>query len=646
MNGDIPEFKRRYGYLVGLVCVVFAVLVGRLWQVQMIQGEQYSQQSEENFVQTVRIASVRGLILDRKRRPMVNNRPSYSAYITPRFATEASVERLNQEISLSPEVGERLRRRLEQAKGVKRLRPLLVQRDISRDQLARLETHKGELAGVSVVARAHRNYIHGNLLAHLLGYMNEISADELSRAKDKGYNSGDLVGRSGVERMYEAHLRGVPGRERIVVDARGRRKRGPEAEELLGEDRRLEPRPGHSMVLTIDLEVQRLVERALRNYPSAAAVVLEVDTGRILASASKPAFDPNILSGRLSRREAKRLHENPYHPLLDRVVREHYFPGSTYKVIPAIAALEEHLIAPGDKIRCKGWHRLGKRNFRCSHAHKKTNMHGALVQSCNVYFYTLAETVGMDLMAKYARLFGLGAPTGLGLNGEVSGFIPTKAWYARRKQPFRVGFTLNAAIGQGNTKTTPIQIASLYAAIANGGSLYLPQVVERLETSKGKLVQQFTPRLRRKITIAPCTLSIIRKGLWGVVHEEDGTAYETRLSKVMVSGKTGTAQVSRRAKKGKTIWLKDHSWFAAYAPSERPVISVAVIIEHGGRAAKVAAPVAMAIIKGYFKYVDQRKKTDLSAAPPKGYPGQVSTPDAKVPRARDAGQAPDMEESP
>jgi penicillin-binding protein 2 len=481
-----------------------------------------------------------------------------------------------------------------------------VVRDISRDDLGRLETHKSELDGVSIVARAHRNYLHNNLAAHVLGYLNEVTAEELERDKGSIYQPGDLIGRFGVERMYEDQLRGVPGKVKVVVDAKGRRKSAAEMDELLEGERRIEPQPGHNLILTIDIEVQRLVERALRRYASAAAVVLEVNTGRVLASASKPSFDPNSLTGRISREEYKRLMEDPYRPLLDKVYREHYFPGSTYKVIPAITALSEGLVDPEERVECIGWHSFGRRTFRCSHAHDKTDIEKAIVESCNVYFYTLAERVGMDRMAHYAHLFGLGAPTGLGLNGEVSGFIPTKAWYARRKQPFRIGFTLNAAIGQGNTKATPIQIANLYATIANGGTLYLPQIVERIETNEKTTVLTFRPRVRRRIKIDPETLALIRRSLKGVVNNEGGTAYDARLEGISVSGKTGTAQVSRRIKKGKTIWLADHSWFAAYAPSERPVIAVAVLVEHGGRAARVAAPVAMEIIRGYFRYVAPR----------------------------------------
>ena len=610
MRGEIPEFRKRYRYLVTAVCITFAILVGRLWQVQIMKGSYYAQKCEDNFVQEIRIPSVRGLIMDRKRRILGTNRPRYSVYLTPRFATAAGVERLIQELALEPERSERLVNRIKKIKGRRRFNPVLVHQDISRDYLARLETHIKELPGVHIVARAHREYLQANLASHVLGYMNEVSPRDLKRKSGKRYHPGELIGRFGVERMYEMRLRGEPGRELIVVDARGHRKRGEEVKDLLGSNRRLEPEPGQNLVLTIDTEVQRLVERSLSRFKAAAAVVMEVDTGRILASASKPDFNPNILSGSLTRTDARRLLDDPLKPHLDRVFRENYFPGSTYKVVPAIAALELKKVSPVENIVCKKIHPAGRRYPGCTHAHGKISMHPALVESCNIYFYTLAERVGMDNLALYARKLGLGVPTGIGLNGEVGGFIPTKSWYATRKEKFRIGFTLNASIGQGNTKTTPIQMVSLYSALANGGTLYLPQIVEQIETIDGKIIQRFKPRVRARLEVSAATMTIVREALQGVVNESKGTAYETRLKDLIVSGKTGTAQVSRKSLKN------DHSWFAAYAPSERPEIAVVVLIEHGGVAAKVAAPVAMRIIKHYFRYVAPRTASAKGSVKP------------------------------
>ncbi|MCK5795789.1 MAG: penicillin-binding protein 2 [Deltaproteobacteria bacterium] len=602
-HGEIPEFRRRYRYLVVVVVLTFLVLLGRLWHLQIVRGDHYRRHSEDNFVQEQRIPTVRGFVFDRRGRRLISNRPSYDIYVTPRFVTSESLDRLEAELVLDPERAASLRRKIKKVRGRRRYERLLLLRDISRDQLARLETHRSDLNGFSVLAVAHRNYDHGNLAAHVLGYMNEVSSLELRRDKKKTYQPGDLIGRFGVESIYETHLRGIPGIERIVVDAKGLRKSDAVADELLkGLPRRVAPRPGHNLTLTIDLDLQRIVERALRRHPSGAAVVVESSTGRILASASWPSFDPNVLTGRLSPDEHSRLLLDPYRPLLDKVFRENYFPGSTFKVVTALAALGEGVANWDEKITCNRFYRKYRVPKRCSHAHGPTDLSHAIIESCNIYFYTVGERVGLDHIASYARMLGLGASTGLGLNHEVSGFIPTKAWYAKRKKGFRVGYTLNAAIGQGNVKVTPIQLAMLYASLGNGGKLYLPQIVEEISTSRGEAVQRFAPRLRHVIRVNSQDLRRLREALRGVVEDKDGTAYKTRLSDIAVSGKTGTAQVVRRSAKH-SYWRTDHAWFAAYAPSDSPEIAVAVLIEHGGRAARVAAPVAMEIIRGYFHQV-------------------------------------------
>lgn len=610
-HGEIPEFRARYRYLVIVVIFTFLILLGRLWQLQIVRGDYYRKRTADNFVQEVRIPTVRGLIFDRHGNRMVSNRPSYDVYVTPHFVTDRTIERLATGLALDAERADRLRRRIEKIKGKRRFQRILVLRDISRDQLAWFETHSRSIKGFNALAVSHRNYEHGNLAAHLLGYMNEVNTKELRKDKEHQYQPGDLIGRFGVERMYEAHLRGAVGRERIVTDANGIRKNEEIADQLIPEDkRRVEPRPGHNITLTIDLDLQRLVERALRRYPSGAAVVVEVNTGRILAVASRPAFDPNVLTGRLSASEHRRLLNDPHRPLLDKVFRENYFPGSTYKVITAIAGLAEDDMTWDEKIQCKRFYVKYRVPKRCSHAHGMTDLHQAIAASCNIYFYTAAERIGLDTLARYARLFGLGASTGLGLNYEVSGFIPTKEWYEKQKRKFRVGYTLNAAIGQGNVKVTPIQIAMLYATIANGGKLYLPQIVEKITTEKGTVVQQFIPRIRRKIVLKDGIFEKLRHALTAVVEDKEGTAYKAYSNESLsIAGKTGTAQVVKRGKK-KGAQHNDHAWFAAYAPSDKPEIAVVVLIEHGGRAAKVAAPVAMKIVSDYFEQIKSKDKKE------------------------------------
>jgi penicillin-binding protein 2 len=445
--------------------------------------------------------------------------------------------------------------------------------------------------------------------------LNEVSGEEIR--KQKGYRLGDEIGRYGVERRWEVYLRGVPGYERFVVDARGRRKGEKTQRRLLGPltERRVDPRPGYNLVLTLDADLQKSAERALRWHKSGAAVVVEVDTGRILAMASKPSFDPNILSGRLTQEQARALYDNPYHPMLDKALQGSYFPGSTYKVMPAMAALEERLVDTTERIFCKKYHEYGKRSaFRCTHAHGPVDLYRGIVQSCNIYFYHMAERVGMDRMARYARDFGLGSPTGLGLNAEQGGFIPTKAWYNKyMPDGFRIGHTLNSGVGQGNVTVTPLQLAMVYATIANGGKLYLPQIVDRIETADGKAVQTFPPQIRRRVQVSSKTLEIIRRALEGVINNPLGTAYDARIEGVDAAGKTGTAQVTKRgrASRSRKEWRRfmDHAWFASYSPTVDPEIVTVVLVEHGGSAAKVAAPAAMKIIRDYFSHVKPREES-------------------------------------
>ncbi len=607
MGTKQAEFARRFRVLTVVVVAAFVLLAGRLFQLQVVEGATYRRKAENNFLHKVVLRPQRGIIKDAKGRVLVANRPSYNVYIIPRFFTQRAFRKLRALLKLDDERVRSIQKNIVEAQGDKRFFSLLAIRDISRDELALIETNKQDLPGVRVVTESRLVYPYGTLAAHLLGFVNEVSAEEVRRLKD--YRPGDKIGRYGVERRWEHYLRGVPGFERFVVDARGRRRDEATQRRLLGPPslRRKDPIPGYNLRLSIRVEVQKIVERALRPFRSGAAVVVEANTGRILAMASRPAFDPNVLSGRLTAEQARQLYDNPYHPMLDKVVQGAYFPGSTYKVVPAMAALEERLVDPSEIIYCKGYYEYGKHSaFRCTHVHGPVNFHYAVVRSCNVFFYHMAERVGMDRMARYAREFGLGTPTGLGLNSEAAGFIPTKAWYNKHMPGgFRIGHTLNSGIGQGNVLVTPLQLAMLYATIANGGRLYLPQVVLSVEAPDGRIVRSFPPKVRRYVRVSPATLARIRRALEGVVEDPLGTAYDARIPEIRVAGKTGTAQVTKRGARGKgpkDWWhFQDHAWFAAYAPADNPQIVVVVLIEHGGSAGRVAAPVAMQIIRQYFE---------------------------------------------
>ena len=597
---------RRFFWAQLVVASAFAVIAMRLWQLQVLSGELYFKKSADNFVKDLELPATRGRVLDRKGRVLADNRPAYHIAVTPRFFSDEALQTLARLLRLDDEAVDGVRAKLRDKKGaLDRLKPVVVFEDVTRDQMALVESEKLSLPGVQVVAAAHRSYPHGPLASHLLGYMNQITAEELAERREQGYHNGDYVGRAGLERQWESFLRGKDGVERIVVDAKGQRKLDLEAADLtaiLGVDRRIDAVPGHDLVTSLDVDLQEVVERALARHKSAAAAVVEVATGRVLALGSWPEVDPNLLTGRVTRAEMERLMQDPLRPLIDKSLRENYFPGSTFKITSTIAALESHAIDPDERIACHGAIKFGKRWFHCPETHGPLNMHMALAESCDVYYYELGDLLGLDKMAEVARDLGYGQPTGLGLNGEVPGFIPTVEFYNQRGG-FQKGMVLNSAIGQGDIKVTVLQVAMAYAAVANGGQLYIPQLVERIVTPGGKPVQEFAPRLNHALAASPETLRAVRSALYDAVNHPKGTSYAQRVPGLEVAGKTGTAQVhnnrhTRDLEEGDEA--ADHAWFASFAPYKHPEVAVVVLVEHGGFGAKAATPVAMEIYQGYF----------------------------------------------
>jgi penicillin-binding protein 2 len=620
-----PELSRRVVWVAAGAGVAFVLLFIRLWQLQVVRGEEYYRKTTDNFVHDHRIPAVRGLIKDRRGVTLVDNRASFSIYVTPRWFTPAAEERLTAVLGLTPEESERVHAKVEKARARDPHGQVLVLEDVSQDRLALVSQARADLPGVDVHDAPHRHYPFGTLAAHLVGYMNEMGQAEIDTRRGEGadYEDGDYIGRYGIEKAWENYLRGKKGREYYVVDAKNRRKTDAEAAELIEGERYIPPAPGHNVVLTVDVELQRIAERALRNHPAGGVAVVDVHSGKILSLVSKPGFDPNVMTGRLTRAEEQAMLADPYKPFLDKTLRQHYYPGSTYKFVTALAALDDGVIGEEDKLLCKGWHSLGKRSFRCTKTHGLVNMTEAMAQSCNVYFWQLAEKVGMDRLGKIARDFGFGAPTGIGLNGDVPGRVPWKAWY-EKAGGFRIGYTLNTAVGQGDTEVTVLQLALAYAALANGGQVYLPQIVDRVETAEGKVVHEVLPRLRHRVAVSSRALAAVARGLWGTVNDAKGTAHASRLDTIEVAGKTGTAQVRKLQKQpeGKD-WhpYRDHAWFAGYAPAHDPQIAVVVLIEHGGKGGGVAAPVAMEIVRGYFEVVVPGASGQANAAPVVVVPG-------------------------
>ena len=368
--------------------------------------------------------------------------------------------------------------------------------------------------------------------------------------------------------------------------------------------------PGRSVELTIDIELQAIMEEAMADALSGGVVAIDPRDGAILGMYSKPGFNPNAWSGRLSEAEKRMSDNDPFHPMLDKTVQS-WFPASTYKVITAIAGLEEGVVTEETEIDSPGYLDYGNRRFHCwnRHGHGELDLAGALAHSCDVYFYQVGLQLGIDTLAQYAFEFGFGERPGIGFNGEAPGVVPTREWHEEHSPGgFQYGFTVNTSVGQGDTRVSPLQLALAYAALGNGGTLFYPRVVDRIVTAEGDAVFQYPARVRRQLTFTPEHLATVVRGLDMVVNDEEGTAYEQRLPYMDVAGKTGTAQVrsleSVRLRDGQVIhWDRDHAWFVAFAPYENPRFVVAVFLEHGGQGSSAAAPVAMRVIDRYFREV-------------------------------------------
>src|SRR6266545_2950562 len=640
------DFKPRLFWATGVVIVSFLVLIGRLYQLQILRGDEYKEKADDNFVKELRQPADRGQILDRNRRVLVDSRPSYDVTLTPYFCGKTCddvLSRLATMLSLSQDEIERARTQLRNAKKLERFQPFTVKIDVGRDALDQYLANQMDLLGVDVVATPHRNYRYASFGGHLIGYMNEAGPDELTKLNDDvlrtgsgqgAYRLGDYVGRRGLERKFERDLRGIDGKERVPVDAKGRRK--DDADQLIPAALRLErSQPGKNLVLSLDWRLQELAEKT---FPATAGTVLAMDarTGFILALVDRPSPDPNKMSGRINGAELAAIRSDPLQPELFRAVQQHYHPGSTFKALTAIAALEEGVYKPNTTVFCPGHFRMGSHVWRCDKesGHGYVDFEHALGASCDVFFYEAGARLGADAIAKWANTFGLGMPTGFDVAGEVPGVIPDVAWHDRRVPGgYQKGMPVNLAIGQGDVNVTPMQQLVFYGALATG-ILWKPQVVLRVEDADGRVVQEFAPQERGRPQIQRSTREAVMKGLLAAVNEPFGTAFGSRLKDVVMAGKTGTAQVvkmgARRLRASQVSYFeRDHAWFVAFAPADDPKIVVVVLNEHSGFGSSNAAPTASAIVKRWLEIeVEDAAERAGSTPPPAPAP---SPPPARTP---------------
>ena len=598
----VNMLKRRAMVAVGIVILFLLIIISRFWYLQINLGEHYRDLSENNRVRIRSVPPPRGHIFDKYGREIVTNRPSFNVSLIREdsFDIQDVLKRLS--VVLDEDI-EELWERIRKGAGTPRHLPITLKEDVDWETLAYLENNKYKFSGIRIEVQPVRIYHYGDLGANIIGYTGSISPKELEADKEGVYEGGDLIGKRGLERIREADLRGDKGSSSTEVNARGF-----EQQQLKHQD----PLPGRDIHLTIDVELQQAAEQYLAISDKAGAVVaLEVDTGRVLAAVSSPTIHLEDFIGGISLKNWNALLENKRNPLLNKTVQGVYPPGSTYKIVTALAGLSEGVITENTTFYCPGHYYFGRRLYRCwKHSgHGTVDIRRALTESCDVFFYQVGQRLGVDRLAAYAKKLGLGTRSGIELEHEKAGIVPTKDWKRKRfKEKWHEGETLSVAIGQGFNNMTPLQICLMTAAIANGGRIYQPQIVEMVKTTDGEIIERLTPKLLSELPSRDKSyLHIVKDGLLGVVQGKRGTARNVRIEGLTVAGKTGTAQVVRLAQykglKEQDIPYKfrDHAWFTCYAPADNPKIAVTVLVEHGLHGGSGAGPIARVLLKKYFE---------------------------------------------
>ncbi len=580
------------------------ILFVRLFYLQAIQGENFRRLSTTNRIRMQSIEPPRGIIFDRTNKVLVDNRPSFNLYIFLKDAKPVNMmlQKLSYYTGISTDY---FHTAFKKNKTANPLKEVLLKKYIGRNLLAVVEAHRYDLPGVIIGVNTRRHYFDHQSAAHLIGYLGEIDPDDLKQEKYKNYKRGDQIGKFGIEKVADAYLRGSRGREQIEVNAIGHVIRVLNTQDAA---------PGNNVYLTIDGELQRKAESLLDNN-SGSVVALEPDSGRVLALVSTPSFDQNAFIGGVSYKYWRKLMADPARPMQNKAIQGLYPPASTYKVVTAIAGLQEGVINRHSTYFCPGYFNYGGRPFRCwkKGGHGTLNVVQAIEQSCDVFFYQVGLRLGVDRIAKYAKAGGLGARTGIDLDHESSGLIPTAQWKKKKTGvKWQRGETLSIAIGQGYNQTTPLQMAVFMATVANGGERCKPLIISEIKTAEGTVIKQFEKEIVDKLPVSAENLAIVSQGLWDVVNGSRGTARAYKIKDIEMVGKTGTAQVFSRKKDSDYSddlpdHLKAHAWFVAYAPAENPKIAVAVMVEHGEHGSSAAAPIASELIKTYLAEIERVK---------------------------------------
>jgi penicillin-binding protein 2 len=578
---DIALYTRR-SILSRIIVVVFLLFLGRLYQLQLLYQEEYGKKSEENSIRTIPRDPVRGYMIDRTGHLVVDNRPAFTVTIMPYEFDAQNIEFLAGILLLEPEF---VRERLKEGEAYSRFAPVKIKRDINFRELSAIEENRSRLPGVDYQTESKRFYPTDARASHILGYTKEISRSQIA-ALGKEYRQGDVVGSSGLEQRYERVLRGRRGAELTLVNVRGQ-VIGP----FEGGRNDLAAVEGNDLYLTMDFSLQALAESLMANWRG-ALVALDPNDGGILAIVSKPDYDLSFFSGVTPPEVWADLNTDEARPLFNRSTLTRYPPGSTFKMVLAIAALEQGIVSPSWRIQCGGSYRVGNKVFTDLHVHGSTDMYEAIQRSCNVYFYQLMMKVGLDTWSRYGAELGFGQTTGIDIMEESPGLLPTTEWMNKRygEKGWTRGFLPSLGIGQGELGVTPVQMACYAMALANEGKMYRPHTVAAILDKQTK-VRTAEPVSMREVKLSEKTWDVVREGMRRVVMEPGGTASLARVKGVAAAGKTGTAENPHG---------KSHSWFIGFAPFEHPRIAIAVLVENSGYGGTYAAPIAGMCMEQYL----------------------------------------------
>lgn len=613
----VKSHQERADIILNIIVVSFAILLARLWYLQIYNGKMFFNYSLENRLRKDVVRAPRGMIFSRNNVLLTHNVPRFDAVITPQYleGDDETIPLLAKILEMPPESIQKI---LKKYQGQARYIPIIVKKNISRREVAIIETESSKLPGVSVETFISREYTDKDAGAHLLGYISEISQEKLPRLRERDkydYKLGDFIGQAGIEQQYDLDIRGTDGYQFMEVDARGRARRHVTSDDLYSGIDNKAAEPGKNIRLTIDRDVQLAAYHAL-DGKDGAAIAVDIDTGEIIAMVSRPAYDPANFSTGLSSNYWGSLVMDEKRPLRDRTIQEHYSPGSTFKPLTAIAALEEGIVDENTRVVCTGGFRMGGRVFHCwkKEGHGVVDVVKAVRESCDVYFYSIAMKMDIDVLYKYATLFGMGQRLGIVLPRETSGLIPNKEWKKKRTGiEWQKGETLSCVIGQSFVNTTPLQLAMFYATMANEGKLWRPHVVKEIFSNQGQVLKRFEPELIHQFKVSRKTMDIIKQGLYDVTNAQGGTASSLRGVGLQMAAKTGTAQVIGMSAdkifskcENQEYRFRNNGLFAAYAPAGNPKIAVSVVVEHGCHGGSAAGPVAKQMIAAYMnKYYPQ-----------------------------------------